>query len=75
MKILEEKSTDIHVSEMKDGEIGIITDWTLVTHIGKVIQRHKDILIELGSPTCWSGISKDPSCRVRILPKGTKLEI
>jgi len=78
MKILNETTNDIYVGELKDGEIGVITVWGRhYSYVGKIIQRYGDCLVVLGeqSGDGWSSTPKDNNCRVRILPKGTKLEI
>jgi len=78
MKILNETTNDIYVGELKDGQIGIITEWGRHTqYIGRIIQRYKDSLVVLGeqSENGWYSIPIDNDYRVRILPKGTKLEI
>lgn len=80
MKLLEQITDDVCVNDMKDGDIGIITEWSISGYTGRVIQRYKDILITLGKNSgqaFTSVINSDISykCMVRVLPKGTKLEI
>lgn len=75
---LQSEITDIPVREMKDGEIGIITQWVeLIQHIGNIVQRHGDKLIRLqkGTLDSWDAISTKDECRVRILQKGETLII
>jgi restriction endonuclease S subunit len=84
MKLITDITTDIPVSEMKDGDIAIVTKWKNDYYTGQVVQRYKDYLIRVGKPSKqgWGGIFKkdhdfltDKSCMVRILPSGTVLEI
>lgn len=78
---LVEKSGDrsIPVSEMKDGDVGIITEWVYPSAAGTIIQRYDKVLIALGrySGCCWPNIlsSDSKSCRVRVLEKGETLVI
>lgn len=71
----------ISITDMKDGDIGVITGWTTGGPLGLVVQKFgKDCLIVLGKPLgqSYSGIDKWGSpevFRVRILPKKTLLEI
>ena len=47
MKLIK-KAQDTHISNMKDGDIGIITSWEDCTRIGLVVQRHGNNLVVLG---------------------------
>lgn len=68
---------------MNDGQIGIISQWgPHGQYVGTLVQRFADDLIALGEPRggCWpnwfaSDASKEEVYRVRILPKGTQIEI
>lgn len=82
VKIAQEpKDNTISVLDMKDGDIAIIVDWSSRDHLGKIVQRYKDNLITVGkhSGEGWSSFflttDESPKRRVRILPKGTLLEI
>ena len=84
MKIKLEKTTDVPVGHMKDGDIAVITKWRQTSYEGDVVQRFEDYLISVGKPSSqgWGKLFKsyhtllhDGSCMVRILPKGTVLEI
>lgn len=79
---LKNKNQDnsIPVHEMKDGQIGVITDWDGSTYNnGKVVQRYGLDLIQLGKPSgdSWRQviINKIVGCKVRILANGTELLI
>jgi hypothetical protein len=84
MKIIEEpKQNGIPISEMNDGDIAVITDWDGRSyHIGTIVQRYGDDLITVSMPlgNGWGCFFKHLKsggfpARVRILPRGTKLEI
>lgn len=72
----------VQLSEMKDGDIAIITEWVFGDSVGKIVQRFQDFLIVLGQSSVkgYGRLFINPSqidnrCYVRILPKGTQLEI
>lgn len=83
MKIAEEsKLHGICIQNMIDGEIGeIIMHPDNTKHIGSIVQRFDDKVIVLGKSkcACFGAILNETKLhdnfRVRILPKGTKLEI
>lgn len=84
MRIIEDvKPFDIKSFKMNDGQIAIITQWGKHTqYVGVLVQRYGTSLIALGEPRGggwpeWfeADASKDETYRVRILPKGTKIEI
>jgi len=56
---------------MKDGQIGVIAEWSNDYHIGEIVMRHGNSLIAVGmaSDYSWSGIFYDiiSSNRVRLL--------
>lgn len=75
-------STDICVKFMLDGQVGIITNWEdSPQYVGRIVQRHGDDLITINAPkgNSWPRLFHNemdmPECRVRILPKGTKIEL
>ena len=75
---LKEKNKDnsIPVSELKDGQIGVITEWSNDNDYLKIIiQRSGDYLIVIGSPEDWIKITTNTYCRARVLPEGTELII
>lgn len=79
MKLQNQVQLDIPVSEMKDGEIGVITGWYAGTekYIGIIVQRYNEKLVALQKPyiESWISISESENCRVRILQKGETLII
>jgi len=83
MKILSEPSQQVSVNQMKDGDIATITDWSSCTHlyVGRIVQRLGSSLITLGqgNGSRWDGLFDDSNvdahCQVRILPKGTVIEL
>jgi uncharacterized protein (DUF2147 family) len=84
MKILKETTQEILVKDLKDGEIAVVTQWFVPHYIGLLVQRYGDHLVTLGSASSkgWTEFFiKDFStgqfynCKVRVLPKGTQIEI
>jgi hypothetical protein len=87
MKIYKESEPlDICISEMKDGDIGIITSWSHVTDLykGTIVQRYDQGIILLGRPSGESFASilavqnlkeNFKTHRVRLLQPGTLIEI
>jgi len=79
MKIIEEKRDDgISLSEMKDNDIAIIINWPSPEYIGLLVKRSNKFLFSLSDNNYWSNIFNNISSisfRVRILSKGTKLEV
>ncbi len=86
MKLISETTTTIPVGQMQDGEIAIVTKWSNCDgYIGDIVQRYADYLLVVGKPSGkgWGRMFNDPSkafmdngeCMVRILPKGTVIEI
>jgi len=76
-------NTSINVGDMKDGEIGVITNWGTADE-GRIVQRYGEDLVTLGSGRndSWSGVfgeyflfPHDGKHTVEILPPGTLLEI
>lgn len=66
-------------AEMKDGEIGIIRNWSVSGYIGRIVQKYKNDLITLGMRAEHSflgtGDIAGKKCQVEILSPGTQLEI
>jgi len=56
LKKLEEKYNEewedsIPLSQMKDGDLGVITHWDILTvYVGEVVQRHGNNLVRIGYP-------------------------
>jgi hypothetical protein len=70
----------IPLSEMKDGQIGIITEWAdYQKYAGRIVQRYDNILIALGrsSGSSWSRIFAECSehHRVRLLQNDEALYV
>ena len=74
---LKEKNKDnlIPVSELKDGQIGVITQWSESRYLDIIVQRSNDFLFAVGGVENWGGIPESTDCRVRILREGTELII
>ncbi len=71
----------IAAHRMKDGDVGEIIKWSGGNYIGTVVQRYENLLISVGEPSgCGWGNWFDQAevredCRVRLLAKGTKIEL
>lgn len=80
VKLIEEKEDGtIHPSQLKDGQIAVVTAWTFPEHVGNVVIRRDDVLFSINRRASWEriclGLNPRCDCRVRVLPNGTKLEI
>lgn len=84
VKLVSDKFTNlIHPSDMKDGQLAIIRDWSSSTVIGLVVQRVESKLVIIGEPSsrCFPDICKSAYkystsiCKVEILPTGTMIEV
>ena len=81
MKIVSEKSPEVPVNSMKDGQIAIFTKFGTVDdeYVGAIGQRYGDAFVFLGKPYGQSldtlFKSKSTDIFVRILPAGTVIEI
>ncbi len=77
----EPEPIDVPVKHMVDGDVAIITSWSVEQYIGTIVQRYGDVLMSLGKPSSrsWHEILKSANsqldCRVRILQPGTELVI
>jgi len=69
---------------MKDGEIAIITEWSVhKKYVGSIVTRFGKSLVRIGHPECeawplWFDINTTglrADCRVELLPSGTELVI
>jgi hypothetical protein len=74
--VKKEKPKGIWVGDMKDGDVGIIVDWTVAMCLDEIVQRYHNNLVGVGMSggNGWSNlfINDDLStnCRVRLLEKG-----
>jgi len=85
MQLVDGPQRDVNVTLMSDGQIAIIVKWgcNSTDHIGDIVQRWGNHLIRLGEkdikswPSLFSSLSTSPltGCEVRILPKGTLIEV
>lgn len=48
---LKEQSKDdsICVDDMKDGDVGVVTSWAILTYVGQIVQRYGKSLVALGN--------------------------
>lgn len=69
------------LSKMEDGDVAEIIAWTDRREIGKVIQRYGNNIIIIGEPygssypTILGYDNVDEECLVKILSKGTTIEL
>jgi hypothetical protein len=83
MRLKTKVNQGVSVAEMKDGQVAVVLDFLHQGEAtGKVVQRYKDVLIELGGGEgrAWDTLlSLSPvvleNYRVEILPPGTELVI
>lgn len=80
VKITEFPENDILISEMKEGDYGYVTKHTGYHRVvGKIVYCvYNKVVVSLNNPEdVWNYTEKaNPNVfRVRILPKGTKIEI
>jgi len=81
VKVINEVSKDVHLSKMQNGDIAVITSWHNgnTDYNGWVVQRTNSIVFQLGGIGDWNWNSltekTHPECKVRILPKGTTLQV
>lgn len=72
---------DVCIQDMQDGQVAIITQWTNRDYIGRIVQRYNDALITIGGTWgdsftgLFTGGKRNEDCKVRILPKGTQIEL
>ena len=76
-----EQPKSICVSDMQDGDIGVVVMWSR-NYLGTIVQRYKDDLLVVGrnSGKGWSkifnmGYARWEECRVRLLEKGEMLVV
>lgn len=81
-KVISDAERDICVNYMKDGDVAVITNWSFGEHVGEVVQRYDNKVIIIGSDkdNSFDAIfcntpEQNKNCRVRILPKGTHIEL
>lgn len=71
----------IHVNELKEGVLAVITYWAVPDYVGHIVQRYKTDLVGIGNPDMyWSSIFTEygkltSKCRVRPLESGELIEV
>lgn len=83
MKIISEPTPEgIPIDQLSEGQLGVIVEWNTSPHYkGRVVQRFGSHLISVGmaSGYGWPDFFRDKhlfeKLRVRVLPKGTVIEI
>ncbi len=79
--MLKVKEEIIHISELKDGQLAEIVEWSYLSesYVGAIVQKVDSTLVHVGNEESW--IDKFPELcsslknKVRILKPGTTLEI
>jgi hypothetical protein len=81
-RIVNEADNAIHITELEEGQVAQIVSWTTTEYLGLVVVRFQDSLVEVGGKNQWVGLLKNAGqitclqvCRVRVLPKGTTIEL
>lgn len=73
----EKKEKTIHPSELKDGQIAIITNWTRQECLDTIVQKSGPVrLIAIGKDIdfTWADVPQLPKCcTVRVLEEGAVL--
>ncbi len=78
---LNKETNEITVSEMKDGQIGIITNWCIKEYVSTVVQRYDNHLVSIGfdAGKSWNNYFEeglfDSKNKVRILQPGETITI
>lgn len=80
LRLKDKSKPDVNVTEMKDGDIAVITDWSVGEYVGQIVQRYGDDLVTVGDNWghSWSSFfqrNHSKQCRVRILESGDELVI
>jgi len=81
LKLKDGNDGSTFVTSMLDGDIAVITNWSVSNYVGRIVQRYGDSLITLGEDSGWGwgeyfkNVKSDSQCRVRILEKGETLEV
>ena len=81
LRLTSDKVNSVCISEMKDGDIAVITSWSIEGYIGRVVQRYHNFLLTVGanSGSGWNEYFRDantiPRNQVRILEKGETLVV
>jgi len=79
MRVLTSPYTDVCINDLLDGQVAVINRWEDPAKVGKIVQRHNDVLVPLGEPAVaeFEGIfqagNRLETCRVLVLPSNTTL--
>ena len=73
----------ICVSDMKDGDVAIITNWIACRdlYVGRIVQRYQNFLLTVGASSIngwgeyFSSTHDKSGCKVRLLKKGDTLVV
>jgi hypothetical protein len=74
---IKEASPDglVRFADMRPGEFGQIRTSEYRPHIGLIVFRLPDCVVDLNSGDVWSGLPMEQGPRVRILSPGTQIAI
>ena len=81
LKLTSNENDSVCVSEMKDGDIAVVTSWQISSYIGEIVQRYRDFLLVLGADSGkgWNEYFLNPNIslhnQIRILKKGETLVV
>jgi hypothetical protein len=77
VEIVSPIDNDIPVSEMKIGEVGIITRWPWNEYLGLILTKcNENFLVAIASNAYWDNCNGlTGACRVKLLPEGTILKL
>lgn len=78
----QDKDESICVDDMKDGDVGVITEWCVCArYVGEIVQRYKNYLLTVGASSRhgWGEYfpphGRIENCRVRLLKSGEVLVV
>lgn len=77
VRVQEKEERIVHPDKMKPGEIGVFVtgDYLIGSVVTKIIIEHTPYLIEVGTEKYWITEEFDEKSEVKILTRGSRLEI
>ena len=80
-KLHNQNDGSVPVSEMKDGDLAVVTGWPTQAYVGRVVQRYGEYLLTVGAPAgsgwgrYFAGEILTVAAYVRILKAGELIEV